>query len=208
MAVTTRCLNMQTEPDAIDPPPPPSPPATFTRRGGCVGAILVYVLSLALIASVFLPAVYRERLGWSSLVTSEAFAVVRIAIMLSFVAAVIGFFAGREGARRKSVNAAFVWGAVLCGLATLVCFPILFITYFRWIRIYTSGIFILSALFFTILTASGSLVAGLAAIVVRDRRESGRNRLIPQFTLQEIFILFTIASIIISALSSVAVLRL
>jgi hypothetical protein len=128
--------------------------------------------------------------------------------MLSFVSAVIGFFAGREGARCKSVNSAFLWGAILCGLATLVCFPILFLTYFRLIRIYTSGIFILSALFFTILTASGSLVSGMAAIAVRDRRESGRNRLIPQFTLQEIFILFTIASIIISAMSSVAVLRL
>jgi hypothetical protein len=73
---------------------------------------------------------------------------------------------------------------------------------------YTSGFIILCFIFFAIITASGSLVSGLAAINVRDRRESGRTRLIPQFTLQEIFIVFTIVSVIISAMTSAAVLRM
>ena len=195
-------------PDTPDPPPQPSPPATFAFRGGCLGAVLVYLLSLALIVAVILPSMYRERLGWTSLITPETLRVIIIALILSFVAAVIGFFAGREGARCLSVNAAFLRGGILCGLATAICLPVLSFTYFRTLHIYTSGFYILCVLFFTILTASGALVSGLAAIAVRDRRESGRNRLIPQFTLQEIFIVFTIVSIIISAMTSVAVLRM
>jgi len=86
--------------------------------------------------------------------------------------------------------------------------PVLSVTYFRTLHIYTVGFYSLCAISFTILTASGAVVAGLAAIVVRDRREFGRARPIPQFTLQEIFIVFTIVSIIISALASAAALRL
>jgi hypothetical protein len=194
--------------ESIDPPKQPSPPATFTLRGGCLGAILVYLLSLAMIVAACLSTMNRERQGWSSLTTPESWHLIMLAFEFSLIAAVLGFFMGREGARRKNVNAAFLWGGILCGLATLICLPTLYFTYFRVIRIYTSGIVIISVLFFIILTASGSLVSGLAAIVVRDRREFGRARLIPQFTLQEIFIVFTIASIIISALSSSALLRL
>jgi hypothetical protein len=195
-------------PESIDTSNPLSPPKTFSLRGGCLGAILVYVISLVLIAAVFFPSVYRERLGWSSLMTAESLQVVKIALMLAFIAALIGFFAGREGARCKTVNAAFLRGAILCGLATLICLPTLFFTYFRAIKMYTSGFFILCLIFIAIITASGALVSGLAAIAVRDCREFGRARLIPQFTLQEIFIVFTIVSIIISAMTSVAVLRM
>jgi hypothetical protein len=195
-------------PDTPDPPQQPSPPYTFTFRGGCLGAVLVYLISLVLIVAGILPTMYRGRLDWHSLETPEAQHVVYVALQLAFVAAVIGFFAGREGARCLSVNAAFLRGGILCGLATAICLPVLSFTYFRTLHIYTSGFYILCVLFFTILTASGALVSGLAAIVVRDRRDSGRNRLIPQFTLQEIFIVFTIVSIIISAMTSVAVLRM
>ncbi|MCC6127043.1 MAG: hypothetical protein IT426_18950 [Pirellulales bacterium] len=191
-----------------DPPKQPSPPATFTLRGGLLGAILVYLISLALIVAIILPTMYRDRLGWDSLNTPESLDVVKIAIKLSLVAAVIGFFAGKEGARCQSVNAAFLRGGILCGLATLICIPVLSFTYFRTLHIYTTGFYALCAIAFAILTASGAIVSGLAAIVVRDRRESGRNRFIPQFTLQEIFIAFTIVSIIISALASAAALRL
>jgi hypothetical protein len=195
-------------PEPVDPPKRSSPPATFTLRGGCLGAVLVYLISLAMIVAYILPTMYRDRLGWASLNTPETLQVVKIALMLSFVAAAIGFFAGREGARCRSVNAAFLRGGILCGLATLICLPVLSFTYFRALHIYTTGFYALCAISFAILTASGAIVCGLAAIVVRDRRESGRTRLIPQFTLQEIFIAFTIVSIIISALASAAALRL
>jgi hypothetical protein len=195
-------------PDPSNPPPEPSPPGNFTRRGGCVGAILVYVLSICLILAVFVPTMYRERIGWSSLITPETLHVFIIALIGAFVAAIIGFFAGREGARCRSVNRAFLQGGIFCGLATLICLPLLYFTYFRSLHIFTSGFYILCATFFAILTASGALVSGLAAIVVRDRREFGRARLIPQFTLQEVFIVFTIVSIIISAMASSVALRM
>jgi hypothetical protein len=44
--------------------------------------------------------------------------------------------------------------------------------------------------------------------MVRDRRETGRTRMIPQFTLQEIFISFTLATFIISAMSTIAAMKL
>ena len=195
-------------PEPIDPPPQPPPPSNFVRRGGCLGAVLVYLISLMLIAALTLPTMYRGRLGWASLATSEMLQVGKIAIILAFVAAVIGYFVGKEGARSASVNRAFLQGGLLCGLATLIVLPVLSFTYFRTLHVYTVGFYSLCAISFTILTASGAVVAGLAAIVVRDRREFGRARPIPQFTLQEIFIVFTIASIIISALASAAALRL
>jgi hypothetical protein len=194
--------------EPIDTSNPLSPPATFILRGSFLGAILFYLLSLALIAAIFLPSMYRERLGWKSLLTPETFSVLSISALLSLITAMIGFFVGREGARCPTVNAAFLRGGILCGSATMVSLPLLFFTYFRTLKIYTSGFFILCIVFLAILTASGSLVSGLAAILVRDRRESGYTRLIPQFTLQEIFIVFTIVSIIISAMTSVAVLRM
>jgi hypothetical protein len=185
-----------------------NPTPSFMLRGGVLGAIVVGLFAAIAIATAFSAAMYRERQAWAALTTPEARRLVVVAIELTFAAALLGFFAGREGARRTSVNAAFLWGGVLCGLATVICLPVLYFTYFKYIRMYTSGIVAISSIFFAILAASGALVSGLAAIMVRDRRESGRNRVIPQFTLQEIFIVFTIASVIISALASAAVLRL
>ncbi len=112
--------------ESLDPSPQPSPPPTFTRRGGCLGAMVIYALSLGMIMAAFLPTMYRERLGWSSLTTPESFRVLLIALQLSFVAALIGYFAGREGARCASVNGAFLRGGILCGLATLICLLALF----------------------------------------------------------------------------------
>jgi hypothetical protein len=198
----------ESESSQLPETPDPPPPQKFTLRGGCVGAVLVYGISLLLIVATVVPSMYRGRLGWKSLDTPETMAIVKIAILLSFVSAAIGFFAGREGAKRKTVNAAFLWGGILCGLATLVSLPLLFFTYFRFLKIYTAGFYIVCALFIAIITASGSLVSGLAAIVVRDRRDFGRTRLIPQFTLQEIFIVFTIVSVIISSLATAFALRL
>jgi hypothetical protein len=170
--------------------------------------VIVFLISLALIAAIFLPTIYLDRLGWGSLLNPDIFKVFKLSLMLSFVAAAVGFFAGREGAKSRSVNAAFLWGGILCGLATFLCLLGLFFTSFRTESVYTTGFYILRAIFFTITTASGSLVAGMAAIAVRDRRDFGRTRWIPQFTLQEIFIVFTIVSVIISAMASTAVLRL
>jgi hypothetical protein len=177
----------------------------FTIRGGCVGAVIVYFISLGLVAASILPSMFRERLGWRSLQLKETLEVVGLAMMLSFVAAAIGFFAGKEGARSRSVNAAFRQGGIFCGLAATVCILGFLLTSFRTESIYAIGFYALRIFFLIIVTASSALVSGMAAIAVRDRRESGRNRLIPQFTLQEIFIVFTLAAVIISSLTSIAV---
>jgi hypothetical protein len=47
-------------------------------------------------------------------------------------------------------------------------------------------------------TATGSLLCGLSAIVVRDYRQSRKVRLIPQFTLLELMIVITLSIVVMS----------
>jgi hypothetical protein len=191
--------------DKLALPESPSPPGDFSVRGGLVGAVLVYFISMGLITASILPSMFRERLGWRSLQLKETLDVLILAMILSFVAAAAGFFAGKEGARSRNVKTAFLQGGFFCGLAAAICIVGFLLTSFRTESVYTIGFYALRIFFFVIVAASGSLVSGMAAIMVRDRRESGRNRLIPQFMLQEIFISFTLAAVIISSLSSIAV---
>jgi hypothetical protein len=184
------------------------PLASFTIRGGLMGAAMYFFLSLALVGAVILPALGTRRFDWTALFATESLLVIRSILVIACIASAIGFFTGREGAKCRSVNSAYLRGGLLCGIATGTCLPVLYFTYFRAIRVETTGILIVCAVFFAILTASGALIAGLAAIMVRDRRETGRTRMIPQFTLQEIFISFTLATFIISAMSTIAAMKL
>jgi hypothetical protein len=169
---------------------------------------MYFFLSLALVGTVILPTLVTRRFAWAALLATESLRVIGSLLVIACIASAIGFFTGREGAKCRSVNSAYLRGGLLCGIATGTCLPILYFTYFRAIRVETTGILIVCAVFFAILTAAGALIAGLAAIMVRDRRETGRNRIIPQFTLQEIFISFTLATFIISAMATVATMKL
>jgi hypothetical protein len=67
-------------------------------------------------------------------------------------------------------------------------------------------IYMLSLL--AIVTSFGALISGISAIYVRDYRNIQRKRLIPQFTLLELFIIFTLLTVIISATSSISMMRM
>jgi hypothetical protein len=115
----------------------------------------------------------------------------------------LGMFAGREGARSKTVPMAFVKGAAFFGCAMAVCGLLAFMILVS-APVSSSRALLTVVVFSTLVICTASLVSGMAAIYVRDYRQFKRLRLIPQFMLQELLIVTTLVAIILSAISSIA----
>jgi hypothetical protein len=183
----------------------------FIKRGERVGSAFVFWLTFPPCCWMCLALLVDLFSGTSSI--DKIFVVITvlpIAGVSIWTLTAAGSFLGKAAARCRSVNAAFIWGGFISGLTI---FSITFVLLFPFFLLSHFDLFPrkdLIPLFFvlSIISAFGSLISGLAAIYVRDYRQSQRKRWIPQFTLQEIFIVFTIVSIISSAMTSVAVLRL
>ena len=129
---------------------------------------------------------------------------------LVIVMAVLGHFWGMDAAKCGGVNAAFLLGAKIAALIYVLFFLLSYFEspYFLKLSfLFPRQISVIAFFQLVIISGSGSLHSGLTAIYVRDYLEFERPRRIPQFTLQEIFIAFTIASIIISAITTITVLR-
>jgi hypothetical protein len=105
------------------------------------------------------------------------------------------------GMAAKCTNAinAFWRGASSGLIAIALSFP--FLLLFSFIIRSSQDLFFLLCLY-AFLTFSGSLVAGVAAIYIRDYRQFQRKRWIPQFSLQEMFIVFTLISMKIACLTA------
>lgn len=127
------------------------------------------------------------------------------ALCVSVILAALGYFAGLEGARTKTVLRAFIKGAgfFACAMGVFGVFTVFLIA---------TGDAIPFALlvllnFSCLIIATGSLISGMAAIVVRDYRQFGRMRWIPQFSLQELMIVTTLVAVILSTMTSAVILR-
>jgi hypothetical protein len=175
----------------------------FIRRGGVLGALIAFIVTIVAMPLFVMASTRgaRDPLIEPALIDIA----VQTAVCLSFLFAALGYIAGREGARSETIVRACIKGAALFAVATAI---FILINFPRSSGPFPSQLLATIASFSCSMVAGGALASGLAAIVVRDRRQFGRARLIPQFTLQEIFIVFTIVSVIISALASSAVLRL
>jgi hypothetical protein len=166
------------------------------RRGGCAGALIASSVTLIVLLAAHFSA------GGSP---GGGFDVVIGAICLLFFPATLGYCAGLEGAGSKSVAAAFIKGAVFFGCALIVWAVVFLLFSSEWML--GPHAYLVALSFAALLISTGSLISGMAAIVVRDYREYRRWRLFPQFTLQELMIVITLAAIILSAISSWAALR-
>lgn len=164
----------------------------LTRIGGFAGATIAFTVTVLAMAA----AVIGSGRGPAS---SDFFGLACI----SLIPTSLGYFAGKEGARSKTVPGAFVKGAVFFGCATGVCGVIGYallrnesVDRFRTL----AAVVVLASL----VTCTASLVSGAAAVYVRDYRQIKRFRLFPQFTLQELMIVMTLVGVISSAIASAA----
>jgi hypothetical protein len=162
------------------------------KRGGYAGAAIAASVTFIVLISVF----FSENRDPN---------IIPGALCLLFFPATLGYFAGLEGARSRSVRWAFIKGAIFFGCA-LIVFAVLFLL------ISAQGMLgfhalLVSLAFAALIISTGALISGMAAIVVRDYRDYGRWRIIPQFTLQELMIVITLAAIILSSITSMVALR-
>jgi prepilin-type N-terminal cleavage/methylation domain-containing protein len=125
----------------------------------------------------------------------------------ALIPAVLGFFAGSEGARSSTPPRAFLRGLVFFGCAVGVCGGIAYLI-LRNESVDSFRALVTAVVFWSLVTCTASLVSGVAAIYVRDYRQFQRFRLFPQFTLQELMIVMTLVAIISSAIASAAFARL
>lgn len=187
-----------------------TPDDDFVKRGEKVGAAIV-------LWPLLIPCGLAIRYILVSLFSSEMTlkAINEIGGLLCFffcvyILTMAGSLLGKAGAKCRSVIPAFFWGAFLsCSTISgiLLVFGLLLLPLLFFSRIEGFSCYDLIPISFVlaIISALGSLISGLAAIYVRDYRQFQRKRLIPQFTLLEFFIVFTIISIIVSFVTTMAV---
>jgi hypothetical protein len=176
----------------IDPPNPPAPPDSFTLRSRRVGAMLALGLMLA---SVFLMFVLRSGDAHSLFYRLAT----GLFLLLMPLAVAAGNYLGGMAAKCANASNAFWRGASSGPIAVALSFP--FLLGFSFIIRSSRDIYVLLCVY-AFLAFSGSLVTGVAAIYVRDYRQFQSKRWIPQFTLQEMFIVFTLISMIIACLTA------
>jgi hypothetical protein len=172
----------------------------IVKRGGGVGSSLTFCIAFPTIFAAFL----------TSLDVGSTLSAFVVALMISLILAVFGYLWGSEAARCPTVKAAFFWGAKLASLVFggLIVVPSLFSYLYVKIEIPVLHLVFLGALLFIVIISTiGSLVSGLTAIYIRDFIRFKRKRLIPQFTLQEMFAVTTLIAIIFSSISCAALLR-
>jgi hypothetical protein len=113
----------------------------------------------------------------------------------------IGLILGEQGAKSKSVPRAFFRGGVLLGCISLVFYlPLALLALgggeFVPISVVFSPIILYAIVF-------GAIVSGVSAIAARDFRRFQKARFLPQFSLQELFITFSLITVLVSILSSI-----
>jgi hypothetical protein len=168
----------------------------LVRRGGRIGFAIAFLPMLVLLLPTMLCAgVFNHQSISLGPMTCLFFTGL-------LVSAGVGLPLGQAAATYPTVNAAFVRPAVVTAAIGLVGIAIV-IGFMIWHReVYDIGLWLVFWL--TAITAAiVSIHSGLTAIYLRDYRQFGRARLIPQFTLQELLIVLTLFACIISAAKSV-----
>jgi hypothetical protein len=176
--------------------PSPSPTGNdFIRRGRRVGAALALGMTFVSFCTISV-------LGGGSASQNDRLALGFVASLApALLAAFGGTFLGELATICPTTTSAFVRGAVYPVLVAAVL-GVPFLPFIALLRIQWSRDAIPLLCLSVPLPVSGALVAGIAAIYIRDYRESQRKRWIPQITIQEMLIVFTLITVIISAATS------
>jgi hypothetical protein len=169
------------------------------RHGGSVGAFIAFIVTAIAVPLFVMGSTRGPR---DPLIEPRLFeAAVGSTFCLSLIFAALGYIAGREGARTKSTVLASIKGGVLftCAIAAFVMSNLP--------PTAPSHAIVVTLIFSCSIIAAGMLASGMAAIAVRDYSHFGWMRLFPHFTRPEILIVLAIVGVIISAMTTIAVLR-
>jgi hypothetical protein len=172
-------------------------PADLVRRGRHVGMIFAPALTIISICLMFLAGNVKANL--SDCLTMA----LGMSPIPALAAVFVGSFLGEMAAKARTARIAFLRGTFYSALIAIAStLPFMLSLEIRLSR----DTFILFCPVAS-LAALGSLVSGVSAIYVRDYRDFQRKRWLPQFTLQEMFIAFTLAGILFSAVACLGVFR-
>jgi hypothetical protein len=160
------------------------------KRAGVIGAGMVMAITYcALILGLYVDAMVTPLRG----VLIKSF-------MFSLIFGGLGYAAGGSGARCQNVLRAIVSGILLLAIACGVVFSLYLLL---GMNVETARRYWFLAFRWTVVFAlSGGLVSGWGSIIARDYRRFQKLRVIPQFTLQEMFIFSFLVMIMVSAISS------
>jgi hypothetical protein len=169
------------------------------KYGGRVGAIVACVMVFAFLCFFACIANIEHP---SQIVRAVNVAIVPMTIP-TLVIAGIGYLLGKMAARVKRLSWAIISDGIYAGLMFLgISCPAL-VVYVRSLNLPTRNNLIPPYLLtLTIMVACGAIHGELTTIYVRDYHENRRTRLVPQFTLQELFIFLGLLSVIVSALAT------
>jgi hypothetical protein len=169
----------------------------ITIIGGLLGAVLAFSVTLLCTYTLFYS--HFEYHYYSDNPQSKR-------IIACLLIGILGFIAGRIGAKSRNVNHALITGGVLFFLAITICMsPMSYALLFDPVARMDYTYFYLGICWIMISIVTGSLVCGLSSIVARDFHRFQRLRFFPRFFLSELLIFFTMIAVILSLITSASI---
>jgi hypothetical protein len=162
------------------------------NRSGLIGAVILILVTLL---SLMVPSI-------SSLAVLKALWMATVGAC--FLTGILGYVTGRMGAKSQSVGYAMRTAGLCYFIATTVCaLPAVVVMSYRFSERLATMAYYLGFYSIVVFTCAGALLSGLAAIAARDYRQFQRPRLIPQFSMGELFIVVTLVAVILGSVMSI-----
>jgi hypothetical protein len=164
------------------------------KRGGIGGAAIMifYALVISLIS-------YAENARNHSDEPVNGIYYYFLFFVLSFLLGMLGCCAGGWGAECQNVFRAFFFGGFIFAILPVILVSCIY--YFSASAERIPNYLLCAVALIALFSSSGALVSGLGAILARDYRKFQKKRIIPQFTLQELFVICSLVVVITSVIT-------
>jgi hypothetical protein len=168
----------------------PEESLNYGKRGRFIGGVLALMMTMFFNGFVLYIGGKNENY-WDQLIGTI--------LLTSLVTVPFGICLGHMASKCKTTPSAFFRGACgSCLFAFFFFFPAFLAQYADFSKFPFSQHPYFFSCFLAIFVAQGSLLTGVAAIYVRDYWKFKRKRWIPQFSLREMLICFTLISVVIA----------
>jgi hypothetical protein len=180
-------------PDVIESLKPPEESLNYGKRGRFIGGMLALMMTMFFNCFVFYYG-GNDVGAWNR---------IALGLEVSFLPAIItvplGICLGDMASKCATTPIAFLRGACCSSLFVFFFFfPTFLVHYAEFSKYPFSQHPYFFSCFLAIFVAQGSLLTGIAAIYIRDYWKFKRKRWIPQFSLREMLICFTLISVVIA----------